>query len=154
MQRPGCYIIILFLLSHLHGVSQSLFSSGVYIDATSALDFVVGEAVAEYTVPAAIGFLPVLNNVFYCGDKCPGSYDIWVYFDNELEQATIIMGSEHAKSRLQYCVYGLDGIIYIQGTITTMPYYLPYTQLSDGVYILRIFGISDIAPYTVKWLKK
>lgn len=149
------YITLLLALSFLQGAGQSVFSNSASIEKSTVLDFVLGEMVTEYTSPAAIGFLPTMYLTEFSGEKqLADSTVIQVHFDNQQQLATIFVANEMLQHNLQYIVCGADGGIYIQGTITSTPYFMPYAQLPSGVFILSISGIPNHIPYTTKWVKK
>lgn len=155
MYRPKCYILLWLVLSYLQGMSQSVFATGAYIDTHSSLDFVLGEMVAEYTSSAAIGFLPAMYYTTFSSEKqLTDTAAVQVHFDNERQQATIFMAHEMLRYNPQYLVCGMDGVVYLQGLITSIPQFVRYAQLPAGIYILRVSGIPNHIPYITKWVKK
>lgn len=142
------------LLLSLTCQAQCLFSTGANISTSSALDFTLGESVTEYTAPAAIGFLPSMHYSFVSSEKqLTDSIAIQVHFDNELQQATVFMTYDLTQHHPTYQVCGIDGMVHLQGKITTMPHFIGYSQLPSGIYILHISGIPGRIPHTTRWLK-
>ncbi len=155
MQKIRYYILCCLLLSCLQGMSQHIFASGAHIDTSSPLDFVLGEMATSYTEPAVIGFLPSLYySMFSSEEQLTNKTSIQAHFDNNLQQATIFMAQEMLQHNPQYAICGMDGVVHLQGTITTTPYFVHYTGLPAGVYILRVSGIPDHIPFITKWFKK
>lgn len=121
---------------------------------STGLDFVLGESVTEFTQPVEIGFLSGLYYSSISSEKqLTDTAAIQVHFDNTLQQATIFMSHDLTTHRPLFQICGLDGIVYIQGNIRTMPQFIPYSQLASGIYILHITGIPGRIPHTTKWIK-
>lgn len=155
MYRLRYYISLILMLLCLQGSSQSLFTTGAHIDTASPLDFALGEMVTEYTAPATIGFLPSMYYTVYSSEKqLTDATAIQVHFDNEQQQLSIFMAHEMLQHHPQFIVCGMDGIVHLQGTITTIPYFVGYARLSAGAYIVQVSGIPDHIPFIAKWIKK
>lgn len=155
MSRMRYYMLLLLTIAYLQGTCQALFSTAASIEKSTMLDFVLGEMVTEYTQPATIGLLPALYFTEFSSEKqLTDSTAIQVHFDNQQQLATVFVAHEMLQYDMQYVVCGADGGIYMQGYVTTTPYFMPYAQLPGGVYILSISGIPNHIPYTTKWIKK
>ncbi|MBP3671726.1 MAG: hypothetical protein IJE18_01760 [Bacteroidaceae bacterium] len=151
------YLIILFafLIPHVHGKAQSLFSSGAHIEEEAPCNFALGEYATEYTSPAALGFIPAMIYTSISSEmQLTDTLSIQVHFDNKLQTATIYMSQKLANDNPRYIICATNGIIAIQGNIETIPYTITYDQLKAGIYIMYIWGIEGRIPYVTRWIKK
>lgn len=147
------YIAIILLTLHsVPTMAQSIFSTSGTV--SPCLDIVMGECFTEYTQPAEIGFLAGMSYSSISSEiQLTDTAAIQVHFDNLLQLATVFMSHELTEHRPTYQISGIDGIVYLQGTVTSMPQFIPYSQLPSGIYILHIVGIPGRIPYTTRWLK-
>lgn len=146
------YILIMIILYSSPSIAQSIFSTSGTM--SSGLDFVLGEIVTEFTQPVEIGFLSGLYYSSISSEKqLTDTAAIQVHFDNTLQQATVFMSHDLTTHRPLYQICGMDGTVYIQGNINSMPQFITYSQLASGIYILHITGIPGRIPHTTKWIK-
>lgn len=135
--------------------AQHLFSNSGKCDTTLPLDFALGESFTAHTDGADIGFIPTMYFSSISSEKqLTDTAAIQVHFDNTLQQATIFMTYEMTQHRPTFQVCGIDGIVHIQGMITSMPFFISYTTLPAGVYILHVNGIPGRIPHITKWIKR
>lgn len=150
-----CKVLLLaVILSHACASAQGVFAVGAYVDTSSPLDFVLGEYVTEYTAPAVIGFLPTMMYASISSERqlCD-TLSIQTIFDNELQRATLYLTHDMVTRQPVYSVSGVDGRVYISGSITDDTYYIDYRSLPHGIYILQIV-VPERIPYVARWIKK
>lgn len=153
--RRLLYTIAFLSVSCLMCMAQGVFASGSHIATTSTIDMLVGECFSAFTDKADIGFIPSMYHVAKSNvpsNLCNG--DIQVHFDNEQQQAIVYITHECIALQPHYTVCGMDGIVHIEGVITSIPQYIDYAHLAAGIYILRIDNISNRAPFATRWIKR
>ncbi len=149
--------LMLFALfsAPLLSIAQEAWVAGASIGESETVDFVVGECIMEYTPELATGFLPALYYSYLSSERqLTDTAAIQVHFDNALQRATVFISPETLPNRPQYHVYGINGILYLNGHISGTTHYIDYSQLPHGTYILRIAGVPRHIPFVTRWIKK
>lgn len=137
------------------GFAQEAWVAGASIGESAAADFVVGECVMEYTPELAAGFLPALNYSYLSSERqLFDTAAVQVHFDNALQRATVFISPEMLPYRPQYYVFGINGILHLNGLIAGTPCCIDYSRLPHGAYILRIAGVPGRIPFVTRWIKK
>ena len=150
-----CRMLLMAVLLLPFGVmAQGVCAVGAHISEASPLDFVLGEYVTEYTVPAAMGFLPTMMYASISSERqlCD-TLSIQAIFDNELQRATLYLTQEMVERKPLYYMSGIDGRVYLQGEVYNDTQYIDYACLPHGVYLLQIV-VPERIPYVVRWIKK
>lgn len=148
-------ILPFFLATPFSCIPQEAWVAGASIGESPAADFIIGESVMEYTSGIAIGFLPALYYSYLSSERqLTDTANIQVHFDNSLQRATVFISSNMLSHHPQYYIYGINGILYLHGHITDMPYYIDYSNLPANAYILRIAGLPERIPFVTRWIKK